>query len=172
MQYNEKIRHTTASFYRYNSCEEEGKLSSLDPVIWKNRAANISSKDSLETGETYLSIYSQIYNRNERGRHNLTAVASLRNTSSTNTIYLTKAIYYDSHGKAIRTYFDFPIYLAPMETEEIVIDEIDVEGGTGSNFIFDWQKGKSTTEPLFEGVMTSVMGQTGLSLITQGKRLK
>ncbi len=154
------------------SCKEEGKLSSLDPVIWKNRAANISSKDSLESGETYLSIYSQIYNRNEMNRHNLTAVASLRNTSSTDTIYLTKAVYFDSHGKAIRTYFDYPIYLAPMETVEIVIDEIDVEGGTGSNFIFDWQKAKSTTEPLFEGVMTSVMGQQGLSLITQGKRLK
>lgn len=154
------------------SCIEEGKLSSLDPVIWKNRAANINPKDSLETGETYLSIYSQIYSINENKRHNLTAVASLRNTSSTDTIYLTKAIYYDSHGKAIRTYFDYPIHLVPMETVEIVIDEIDVEGGTGSNFIFDWQKAKSTTEPLFEGVMTSVMGQQGLSLITQGKRLK
>lgn len=154
------------------SCEEEEKLSSLDPVIWKNRAANISPKDSLEKGETYLSIYSQIYSVNESKRHNLTAVASLRNTSLTDTIYMTKATYYDSHGKAVRTYFDFPIYLAPMETVEIVIDEIDVEGGTGSNFIFDWQKAKSTTEPLFEGVMTSVMGQQGLSLITQGKRLK
>jgi hypothetical protein len=154
------------------SCEEELKLSSIDPVIWKNRAAQISPKDSLEKGETYLSIYSQIYNKNERERHNLTAVASLRNTSSTDTIFLTKAVYYDSHGKGIRTYFDFPIYLAPMETVEIVIDEMDVEGGTGSNFIFDWQKAQSTTEPLFEGVMTSVMGQQGLSLITQGKRLK
>lgn len=154
------------------SCEEERKLSSIDPVLWKNRAVNLRTKDSLDTGETYLSIYSQIYNRNERERHNLTAVASLRNTSSTDTVYLTKAVYYDSHGKAIRTYFDFPIYLAPMETVEIVIDEMDVEGGTGSNFIFDWQKDKYTTEPLFEGVMTSVMGQQGLSLITQGKRLK
>jgi hypothetical protein len=154
------------------SCEEEQKLSSIDPVIWKNRAANNNSGDSLELGKTYLSIYSQIYNRNERERHNLTAVASLRNTSATDTIFITRAVYYDSHGKDIRTYFDFPIYLSPMETVEIVIDEIDVEGGTGSNFIFDWKKKKSTTEPLFEGVMTSVMGQQGLSLITQGKRLK
>jgi hypothetical protein len=126
----------------------------------------------METGQTYLSIYSQIYNRTERARHNLTALASLRNTSATDTVYLTKAVYYDSYGKAIRTYFNFPIYLAPMETVEIIIVEIDVEGGTGSNFIFDWQKEKATTEPLFEGIMTSVMGQQGLSLITQGKRLK
>ena len=159
-------------FIGITSCEEEGKLSSMDPVIWKNRTAQISPEDSLEMGETYLSIYSQIYNLNERGKHNLTALASLRNTSSTDTIYLTKAVYYDSHGKAVRTYFDYPIYLAPMETVEIVIDEIDVEGGTGSNFIFDWKKSKSTTEPLFEGIMTSVISQQGLSLITQGKRLK
>lgn len=159
-------------FMCFISCEEEGKLSSLDPVIWKNRAANISAADSLVKGETYLSIYSQIYNRNESNRHNLTAVASLRNTSSTDTIYITRALYYDSHGKVIRTYFDFPIYLLPMETVEIVIDELDELGGTGSNFIFDWQKKEATTEPLFEGVMTSVMGQQGLSLITQGKRIK
>lgn len=167
-----KIALLLTIFVSIISCEEESERSSLDPVIWKNRAAQISPADSLEVGKTYLSIYSQIYSINESKRHNLTAVASLRNTSSTDTIFLTKAIYYDSHGKAIRTYFDFPIYLAPMETVEIVIDEIDVEGGTGSNFIFDWQKAESTTEPLFEGVMTSVMGQQGLSLITQGKRLK
>ncbi len=154
------------------SCIEEGKMSSLDQVLWKNRAANISPQDSLEMGETYLSIYSQIYSINERKRHNLTAMASLRNTSSSDTIYLTKAVYFDSHGTPIRTYFDYPIYLAPMETVEIIIDEIDVEGGTGSNFIFDWAKARSTTEPLFEGVMTSTMGQQGLSMITQGKRVK
>jgi hypothetical protein len=96
----------------------------------------------------------------------------MRNTSDKDTIYLLRAEYYDTHGKSVRNYFDFPIYLAPMETTEIVIDEVDVSGGTGSNFIFEWKIPDNCPEPLFEGVMTSTIGQQGLSFTTLAKRIK
>jgi hypothetical protein len=99
-------------------------------------------------------------------------MVSLRNTSDTDTIYITNASYYDTHGKLVRTYFDNAIYLSPLETTEIVIDEKDVTGGTGSNFIFEWSMPAGASEPLFEGVMSSTMGQQGLSFTTQGKRIK
>ncbi|MEZ4793637.1 MAG: DUF3124 domain-containing protein [Gelidibacter sp.] len=59
-----------------------------------------------------------------------------------------------------------------METTEIIIDEIDVSGGTGSNFILEWKTPKNCPEPIFEGIMTSTIGQQGLSFITQAKRIK
>ena len=59
-----------------------------------------------------------------------------------------------------------------METTEAIIEEIDVAGGTGSNFIFEWKKDKNTPEPLFEGIMNSTLGQQGLSFTTIGKRIK
>jgi len=99
-------------------------------------------------------------------------MVSMRNTSDLDTIYLLKAQYYDTDGKSIRKYFDYPIFLAPMETTEIIIDEIDVSGGTGSNFIFEWKTPQNCPEPLFEGVMTSTMGQQGLSFTTSAKRIK
>lgn len=154
------------------SCNEKKEISSVNPENWLKRKIDISKKDSLEYGKSYLSIYSQIYSISEHKRHNLTATASLRNTSDTDTIYLLKAKYYDTHGAVLRTYFDFPIYLAPMETTEIIIDESDVEGGTGSNFIFEWKIPKGSPEPLFEGIMNSTMGQQGLSFTTQAKRIK
>ena len=43
---------------------------------------------------------------------------------------------------------------------EIIIDEIDVSGGTGSNFIFEWKIPKNCPEPLFEGIMTFYNGTT------------
>jgi len=49
---------------------------------------------------------------------------------------------------------------------------MDVEGGTGSNFIFEWQAPKNCPEPLFEGVMNSTVGQQGLSFTTQSRRIK
>jgi Protein of unknown function (DUF3124) len=98
-------------------------------------------------------------------------MVSLRNTSDVDTIYILKADYYDTHGKSVRKYFDQPIYLAPLETTEIIIDEADITGGTGSNFIFEWKTPKNCPVPLFEGIMNSTMGQQGLSFTTQGIRI-
>ena len=147
-------------------------MSSVSTENWSKRKVSKTLSDSLEYGKSYLSTYSQIFSMSEHKTHNLTAMASIRNISDIDTIYLLKAVYYDTHGKIVRTYFDFPIYLAPMETTEIIIDEIDVSGGTGSNFIFEWKTPKNCPEPLFEGVMNSTVGQQGLSFTTQSKRIK
>ena len=106
------------------SCNEKKEVSSVNPENWSKRAANLSLKDSLEYGKSYLSIYSQIYSMSEHKTHNLTAMVSLRNTSDIDTIYVLRAEYYDTHGIPIRKYFENPIFLAPMETADIIIDEI------------------------------------------------
>ena len=154
------------------SCNEKNEMSSVNSENWSKRAINLSTKDSLEFGKSYLSVYSQIYSITEHRTHNLTSMISLRNTSESDTIYLLRAEYYDTHGKSVRKYFDSPIFLAPMETTDIIIDEIDVSGGTGSNFILECKIPKNCPEPLFEGIMTSTMGQQGLSFTTQAKRIK
>ena len=143
------------------SCMEEKEISSINPENWSKRKITLNTKDSLEYGKSYLSIYSQIYSSSEHKTHNLTAMVSLRNTSDIDTIYILKA-----------EYFNHPIYLAPLETAEIIIDEMDIEGGTGSNFIFEWNAPKDGPEPLFEGVMNSTVGQQGLSFTTQSRRIK
>ncbi len=154
------------------SCNEKNENSSRDPQNWNKRTIDLTTKDSLEYGKSYLSVYSQIYSLTEHMTHNLTSMISMRNMSETDTIYILRAEYFDTHGKSVRKYFNSPIYLAPLETTEIIIDEIDVSGGTGSNFIFEWKIPKECPEPLFEGIMTSTMGQQGLSFTTQAKRLK
>lgn len=153
-------------------CNRENEISSINPENWSKRKVDISTKDSLEYGKSYLSIYSQIYSISEHKTHNLTAMLSMRNTSDVDTIYLLKAEYFDTHGTSVRTYFNYPIFLAPMETTEIIIDEADIEGGTGSNFIIEWKIPKDCPEPIFEGIMNSTMGQQGLSFSTQAKRIK
>lgn len=159
-------------FSLFLSCEDKKEISSIDAENWEARIVDLSGKDSLEHGKSYLSVYSQIYSRSERMTHNLTAMISMRNTSETDSIYLTRAEYFDTHGTSIRKYFKSPIYLAPMETTEIIIDEVDVSGGTGSNFILEWKIPRNTPEPLFECIMTSTMGQQGLSFTTQAKRIQ
>jgi len=153
------------------SCIHKEKVSSLDPINWDKRITELDSIGSFKSGSTYLSIYSQIYSISELKTHDLTATVSMRNANKLDTIYIQKAQYYGTDGKLIRTYIDKTIFLKPMETLAIVINEADWEGGTGANFVFDWSVGKASYVPIFEGVMVSTSGQQGLSFTTQGKRL-
>ncbi len=150
------------------SCEDEKTISSYDPVDWEARQVKNSTTDSLKKGQSYLSVYSEIYSQTEHTTHKLTSTISMRNIDMNDTIYIDKAEYFNTEGEPIRIYFDHPIYIAPMETVEIVVDETDVEGGTGANFIFEWSTKESSPEPLFEGVMISTSGQQGLSFTSKG----
>ena len=85
---------------------------------------------------------------------------SLRNTS-----------FFDAKGKRIRSYFEKPIYLSPLETVKIIIDELDTSGGTGAIFIFNWSIPSKSSEPIFESVMSSNIGQQGLSFTAIGKKI-
>lgn len=153
------------------SCEQKKETSSINPVNWEKRAINYSLSDTLESGISYLSVYSQIYSMTEHRTHDLTATISMRNTNRFGTIYIQKAEYYNTKGELIRTYFNKPILINPLETVEIIIDETDKEGGTGANFIFEWKIDKKLNEPFFECVMISTSGQQGLSFTTRGMKI-
>ncbi|MDT7827514.1 DUF3124 domain-containing protein [Pricia sp. S334] len=155
------------------SCNEEpGKLSSTDAVNWEKRKLAEPVSDSLEIGHTFLSIYSSIYMRNDQEQSDLTATVSLHNPNRNEDIFIDRAVYYNTQGEPIRTYFDHTIFIRPLETVQIVIDGTDKEGGTGANFIFDWKKKPASNEPLFEAVMINTFSSQGLSFLTEGKRIK
>ncbi|MEB8328813.1 DUF3124 domain-containing protein [Flavobacteriaceae bacterium KMM 6897] len=149
-------------------CEESKEVSHMNPINWEKRTIELNPKDSLVYGSSYLSIYSEIYDRSQKGTHNLTATASMRNISSKDSIYILRTDYYDTQGKLIRTYFDKPVFIRPLETIHIVIDQDDNHGGAGANFTIQWAVNKNTHEPLFEAVMISTTGQQGISFTTHG----
>ena len=157
--------------FLFSSCEKEKEISSVNPVNWKKRVVNRPFNDSMIQGTSYLSVYSEIYSQTEHITHDLTATVSIRNVNRKDSIFIDKAEYFDTHGNSIRSYFNGTIYIAPMETVEIVIDETDREGGTGGNFLFDWKIKPESNEPLFEAIMISTSGQQGLSFSTAGKRI-
>lgn len=171
-----KITIILSLFVCVTSCNEKKEISSFNANHWEDHYANLPSVgtkgDSLQTGKTYLSIYSHIYSFSLEKSQSLTAMVSLRNVSDTDTVYVSKASYYNTKGELIRDYFTKPIQLKPLETVEIIIDETDEHGGSGANFIFEWTANSKTPDPLFEAVMTSLRGSQGLSFTTQGKRIE
>lgn len=153
------------------SCKEPRKLSSTNTNNWEKRAISLSNIDSLESGTTFLSIYSQIYIKNDEDFYDLTATVSIHNPNLKEKIYIDKAVYFNTNGEPIRTYFDKTIFIKPMETVQIVIDGVDNKGGTGANFIFDWKINPKANNPIFEAVMVNPFGQHGISFVTNGKKI-
>lgn len=150
------------------SCEEKAAPTPIDPVNWSTRVISLQDKDSLIIGNSYLSVYSEIYSVTEHRTINLTTTVSLRNVSSNDSVYITKADYHNTNGDLIRSYLKSPIYIKPLETIEIIINEKDMHGGSGANFIFDWATHTKSIEPHFEAVMITTSGQQGISFTTQG----
>ncbi|OIQ30676.1 MAG: hypothetical protein BM564_00220 [Bacteroidetes bacterium MedPE-SWsnd-G2] len=154
------------------NCENNKGSKTFEPISWEERNAVIPTDSTTIHGETYLSVYSEIYSLTDLRTHALTATVSLRNVSQTETIVIEGANYYNTNGDLTREYVKTPIYIKPMETLEIVIAENDIEGGTGGNFMFDWYTPKNCPEPLFEAIMISTTGQQGISFTSVGHRIK
>ncbi len=150
------------------SCENNSEKISIKQPNWENRKIEISDLSGYEKGKIYLPIYSHIYQRFENRTFNLTVTVSIRNTSLTDSVYILKADYFNTNGDNIRQYLKSPIFLKPMETIELIIEEADKEGGSGANFIFNWAAKEPDNVPLCEAVMISTYGQQGLSFLTRG----
>jgi len=154
------------------ACSDDNPNSSINSINWEKRTINNDLSDSLITGTSYLSIYSHIYSKNEQRTHDLTATVSIRNMNMEDTLFIHNARYFDTSGELIRSYFEKTIFVAPLETVEIIIEGNDQTGGTGANFLFDWSILPNSNEPLFEGIMISAYGQQGLSFTTTAKRIR
>lgn len=150
------------------SCNTEKKSQATEPVNWERRTTDINITHDFLSGKTYLPVYSEIYDQTDENTHLLTITVSIRNTSQTDSLYVTTADYYNTKGEQIRKYIQKPVFLAPLETIEIVIPRLDASGGTGANFIFDWSIKNPTYEPLFEAVMIWTTGNQGISFATHG----
>ena len=154
------------------SCQEnKNNTSNVKQTDWENRKSEIEDFGHLTQGKTYLPVYSHIYHRYEDREYLLTVTVSLRNISPSDSVHILKADYYNTEGDRIRHYLEDPIYLKPLETLEIIIEEDDTEGGSGANFIFDWAVNNEKNPPLFEAVMISTHGTQGLSFTTQGVQI-
>ena len=116
----------------------------------------------------YVPIYSDIYNRSKDNRFPLTATLSIRNTSFSDTLVVNLIDYFDTKGDKVRSYLDHPIFLNPMASIDYVVDEIDLVGGSGANFIVVWSGVENDVHPLIQAIMVSTSGQQGVAFRTDG----
>lgn len=116
----------------------------------------------------YVPIYSDIYIDFQNQSSLLAATLSIRNTSFTDSLFLTKIDYYNTTGLKVRSYLDKTISLPPMGTVNYVIEKDDDTGGPGANFIVELNAKNKKLRPLIQAVMIGENGNKGFSFSTDG----
>lgn len=122
--------------------------------------------------QIYVPIYSSIFYENGKSTLELAATLSVHNVNSDSKITLTRADYYDTKGRLIKKHVDKPVVLNPLETKSIVIDRSDTAGGTGANFLVEWEAQQNVVSPLVESVMVNASSNLGIAFTTVGKVVK
>lgn len=134
-----------------------------DPKLDATNETHHSFVDSV-----YVPVYSDIYSQGKHIRFLLTSTLSIRSTSYTDTIAVRSIEYFDTRGKKVTDFLKNPIYVLPMATVEYVIDEEDISGGSGANFMVVWSAKDESVKAVIQAVMISVSGQQGVAFRTDG----
>jgi hypothetical protein len=118
----------------------------------------------------YVPVYSHIYTLGGRPLL-LETTLSVRNTDISETLVVTSVRYFDTDGKQVRSFLDGPLTLGPLATAEFLIEAKDTSGGSGANFIVEWNGGESLNPPLIEAVMVGMDGTHGMAFTSQAEEM-
>ena len=116
----------------------------------------------------YVPIYSDIYADMLNQNLLLAATLSIRNTSLKDSLFVDHLQYYDTHGNLVRDFLDETIGLPPMATVNYVIEEEDITGGAGANFLVSIYAKRKNMTPIIQAVMVHHSGNKGFAFTTDG----
>lgn len=119
----------------------------------------------------YVPVYSHIYSGDRERPFLLTVTLSIRNIDPKHQIKITLIDYYETQGKLLKKYIDKPITLNPLESLRYVIPERDKRGGSGANFMVEWQSENYVNPPIVETIMIGTQNQQGISFTSRGQEI-
>lgn len=151
------------------SCIENDPNVETNEVVSERHISELISIEAYDgpKQKVYVPVYSDIYNGSKLEKVLLTATLSIRNTSETDTLFLSRVAYFDTGGALVRQYIDDPIFIKPLESIDYVIEQKDDLGGNGANFMIDWYATKPI-KPVFQCVMIGGLASRTFSFMTEG----
>ena len=130
------------------------------------------NQSKIVRGQTiYVPFYSQIYQSEGFGpRLDFTGTLSIRNTSETDEIRITRVHYFNSSGKLVKECLGSEhSILSPLATTEFGITRQDDSGGFGANFIVEWVSEKPVSDPVIEAIMIANLGTHSYNFTSYGR---
>ena len=82
----------------------------------------------------------------------VSALVSIHNTDLEKPIRLLAARYFATDGKFLRNFIASPRVLKPLETVEFLVERRDVVGGSGANFVIQWDAAVPVSPPLVQAL--------------------
>lgn len=137
-------------------------------------ASPVMAAEELTAGQSlYLPVYSHLWYGDRTGRDHapskslVSVLVSIRNTSLKTPIRVYSARYYSTEGKMIREYLSKPVTIAAMGTYELFVERKESEGGSGANFVIQWDSATATNSPVVEALHADIKsGNHALTFIT------
>ncbi|MFA6063258.1 MAG: DUF3124 domain-containing protein [Gallionella sp.] len=137
-------------------------------------ASTAMAGEEVSTGQSvYLPIYSHIWHGDRAGEEKspakslVSVLVSIRNTSLKTPIRIFSARYYSTEGRMIRDYLAKPATLNAMGTLELFVERKESVGGSGANFVIQWDAAVATNPPMVEAVHADIRGGShALTFIT------
>ena len=127
----------------------------------------LSSKQTV-----YVPVYSNVFSGPRKRPLQLEATLAIRNSDPAAALRITAIDYYDTGGKLVRRHLKQPQALGPLASTYIHVEERDVSGGFGANFIVRWEADRIINAPLIECVMISASGGQGISFVSPGQEIR
>jgi hypothetical protein len=124
------------------------------------------------SGAFYVPVYSSVSMSQGKLRADFSVTLSVHNASETRPLVLKRIAYFDTSGKIVENYLKSPIALKPFSTIEVFIATTDTRGGTGANFVVDWEATGEIAEPAVEALMVGGVGSGHYAFISRGRPIK
>ena len=141
--------------------------------------SSATAADDISLGQTlYLPVYSHVWHGDRviSGKYPLkylvSALISIRNTSLKTPIRVISARYYNTEGKLLKEYLPKPSTVGAMGTLELFVEREDSEGGSGANFVIQWDAAVPTNPPIVEAVHANIKGSQSLTFITSARAIQ
>lgn len=145
--------------------------SSESPPLTSGSFQPINGRDlRIVTGQSiYVPAYSEVFYGQEGLNMELAVTLAIHNTDLDASIIIRAVRYYDTNGHLVRDYIDQPVEVAPLATTGFLVDDRDMSGGWGANFIVEWVAEEPVYEPIVEAIMIGARDTQGISMISPGR---
>jgi hypothetical protein len=120
----------------------------------------------------YVPVYSNVFSGPRKRPLQLEATLAIRSTDPVASLRITAIDYYDTAGKLVRRHLKQPQVLGPLASTDVHIEERDVSGGFGANFIVRWEADRIINAPVIECVMIGATGGQGISFVSPGQEIR
>lgn len=131
--------------------------------------AAAQTTDQLSDGQSiYVPAYSHIYVGNNERPFLLTVTISIRNIDPHKSMRIKGVDYYETQGKLLKKFVPTTLTIGPLESIRYVIPEKEKVGGSGANFIIEWESDTPMNAPIAESIMIGAQSGQGISFTSRG----